>query len=70
MAANVSFFIVDSDMKVDVGGSSRLGFVARKTDCSAVLTFRMEVRSGGFRVRRVRCGFRVEPRGRLMRAES
>ena len=36
MAANVSSFIVDSDMKVGVGGSSRLGFVARKTDCSAV----------------------------------
>ena len=27
--------------KVGVGESSRLGFAARKTDCSAVLTFRM-----------------------------
>ena len=45
-------FIVESDMKVGVGGSSRLGFVARTTDCSAVLTFRMGAGVGGFRVGR------------------
>ena len=48
VAANVSSFLVDSDMKVGVGGSSRLGFVARTTDFSAVLTFRMRVKGGEF----------------------
>ena len=47
--------------KVGVGESSRLGFAARKTDCSAVLTFRMGAGGerglaggggGGFRARR------------------
>ena len=36
--------------KVGVGGSSRLGFVARKTNCSAVLTFRVRAGGGGFGV--------------------
>ena len=53
MAANVSFFIVNSDIKVGVGGH-RLALAARKTDCSAVLTFRAGARgegvSGGVRV--------------------
>ena len=36
-----------SQQKVGVGGSSCLGLIARKTDCSAVLTFRMRVRGEG-----------------------
>ena len=46
----MSFFIVDSDMKVGVGGSSRVGFVATKTDCSAVLLIGWGLGLGGFRV--------------------
>ena len=54
--------------KVGVGESSRLGFAARKTDCSALLTFKMGAGGGGglgwgeggvFRVRR---GWWVSPR--------
>ena len=38
-----------SQQKVGVGGSSCLGFIARKTDCSAVLTIGWGLGAGRFR---------------------